>query len=551
MPDQGIPKPRKINLLLGIKFRRTQHTPKRGRIFHAIQRIFRGSPYREKSTMKPMLFCNDRENGILLQGKRFFKFFKENLEISLGFGFFWIWIWYALQTPTENPMVTNTYPLGILPYLVPLLFYAVGFFTLAILFYKKRIIPRSRSYRFCIPIMMVFGLIIFISLPQHYSALNPPDILLYIIGSAAIGLSSAFLHIEWGRISSMLGPRKTILCGAIGVLFACAALAIFESLPDLSLVVLLVGSAILSPFFVFRSQRSSKDIYKHGATSGLHISLKFIATAFVQGCSFGVFQIILLFDDQAESLFLPMIGFAFGAVLLTVIAIRFKTDFNRLIYHVGFPIMSVGCLLISLFPSEVFFGSFIHAIGFRFVDILIWSLIAYVMKYKEISANWASSITTIWLIVGQIVGLFIGLFSAAILPGLQGLASLSAIMIFALMLCALFATSSQNIRTGWGMVHPSETDSDTSSFDHCCQIIAKENNLTVREMEVFTYLAKGFPRKYICEKLVIADGTVKTHIRSIYQKLNIHSRQEAMKLVESSMANFAIDSEPDKPMPII
>ena len=34
-------------------------------------------------------------------------------------------------------------------------------------------------------------------------------------------------------------------------------------------------------------------------------------------------------------------------------------------------------------------------------------------------------------------------------------------------------------------------------------------------------------------ELIVANGTVKAHIRHIYQKLDIHSRQEIIDLIES------------------
>ena len=127
------------------------------------------------------------------------------------------------------------------------------------------------------------------------------------------------------------------------------------------------------------------------------------------------------------------------------------------------------------------------------------------------------------------------------------------VIVFVLMLCALLATSTHNLRTGWGMVAPGESDVELSRFDRHCMMIAKEYRLTEREAEVFSYIAQGFPRKYICEKLVVADGTVKAHTRSIYQKLDIHSRQDAMKLIEAHLSDYAGDDAdgPERPVPLV
>lgn len=53
-------------------------------------------------------------------------------------------------------------------------------------------------------------------------------------------------------------------------------------------------------------------------------------------------------------------------------------------------------------------------------------------------------------------------------------------------------------------------------------------SLSAREQEVLEYLAKGFLYKEIADKLGISYETVRTHIRRIYEKLQVRSRTEAV-----------------------
>ncbi len=53
------------------------------------------------------------------------------------------------------------------------------------------------------------------------------------------------------------------------------------------------------------------------------------------------------------------------------------------------------------------------------------------------------------------------------------------------------------------------------------------NSLTPRETEVLTLLAQGMTNKGIAEALFISVNTVKRHLRSIYDKLDVHSRAAA------------------------
>ncbi len=56
--------------------------------------------------------------------------------------------------------------------------------------------------------------------------------------------------------------------------------------------------------------------------------------------------------------------------------------------------------------------------------------------------------------------------------------------------------------------------------------------LTERETDILFELAKGNSAAYIQEKLCISAGTVKTHVRNIYRKCDIHKRNDLMRLIE-------------------
>jgi two-component system NarL family response regulator len=64
--------------------------------------------------------------------------------------------------------------------------------------------------------------------------------------------------------------------------------------------------------------------------------------------------------------------------------------------------------------------------------------------------------------------------------------------------------------------------------------------LTDRETEVLTLVAKGMNNREIARELFISENTVKNHVRNILEKLQIHSRMEAVmialrdKLIEFS-----------------
>jgi DNA-binding NarL/FixJ family response regulator len=55
-------------------------------------------------------------------------------------------------------------------------------------------------------------------------------------------------------------------------------------------------------------------------------------------------------------------------------------------------------------------------------------------------------------------------------------------------------------------------------------LIGKRYNMTQRELDVAKLVCRGFDNRYIAGTLSIKEGTVKTHIRNIYRRLNVQNR---------------------------
>lgn len=77
-------------------------------------------------------------------------------------------------------------------------------------------------------------------------------------------------------------------------------------------------------------------------------------------------------------------------------------------------------------------------------------------------------------------------------------------------------------------------ESAGSIFKSRCLHAAQKFDLTPREAEILSYLARGRNAKYIADQLFVAERTIKTHTYHIYQKMGIHSQQELIDIVEDS-----------------
>lgn len=79
-----------------------------------------------------------------------------------------------------------------------------------------------------------------------------------------------------------------------------------------------------------------------------------------------------------------------------------------------------------------------------------------------------------------------------------------------------------------------EADSITeSTIYERCETLAREYSLTKREEEVLKLLARGRTGVFIQSELCVSYNTIKAHVKHIYTKLDVHTHQELIDLVES------------------
>ncbi|MEP7161770.1 MAG: response regulator transcription factor [Dermatophilaceae bacterium] len=91
----------------------------------------------------------------------------------------------------------------------------------------------------------------------------------------------------------------------------------------------------------------------------------------------------------------------------------------------------------------------------------------------------------------------------------------------------------RTVRSGGSLVSPTMAASLMRQFalltrggdDEADEPVA--TRLTDREREVLVHVARGLPNREIARALFISENTVKNHVRSILEKLQLHSRVEA------------------------
>jgi two-component system NarL family response regulator len=85
--------------------------------------------------------------------------------------------------------------------------------------------------------------------------------------------------------------------------------------------------------------------------------------------------------------------------------------------------------------------------------------------------------------------------------------------------------------TGQSPISPSMATKLLAEFNTLARAAdeqARTPRLTDRELQVLALVARGLSNREVAEQLFISENTVKNHVRNILEKLQLHSRMEAV-----------------------
>lgn len=143
----------------------------------------------------------------------------------------------------------------------------------------------------------------------------------------------------------------------------------------------------------------------------------------------------------------------------------------------------------------------------------------------------------------------LGLFAGAVVNVLVGLDTASIAWAIAPVICLIagivvcnFTMSRSAIAKDVARAFDCEApespfEGDGKAFKSTCMLLAGDCGLTAREVDVLYMLVQGYSVTRVAEALHIAEGTATTHKRHIYQKLDVHSKNELIDKVKDYSAD--------------
>jgi DNA-binding NarL/FixJ family response regulator len=72
---------------------------------------------------------------------------------------------------------------------------------------------------------------------------------------------------------------------------------------------------------------------------------------------------------------------------------------------------------------------------------------------------------------------------------------------------------------------------------HQESIVRRVRDLTDRERQIVALVCAGHPNKIIARKLLVGEGTIKTHLHAIYLKLGIENRASLIDALDKAQSD--------------
>lgn len=164
---------------------------------------------------------------------------------------------------------------------------------------------------------------------------------------------------------------------------------------------------------------------------------------------------------------------------------------------------------------------------------LMWTILAGVCNrwpaqrvrtFALVRAGWAAG-PLLGLVVGRFVLHGVGISIDSAMPVMMA-------SVIAILAASGFAFSETDLVRAMDLLPLQRKQ----HFREKCAKVAADYALSEREHEVMVLLAKGRNLPFIQEELLLSKSTVSTHRQHIYAKLDIHSQQELINLVQETQA---------------
>lgn len=472
-----------------------------------------------------------------------FAFIKSDWKF-LGFSFYWAWM--SITFFSAVPYSGNPHAASIAQQ--AWLWMAAGaIFMRFIHIFLRRKLPSLWMHRSLVILATAVSMVgsSFIFLTAAMPAESLVGHVFNIGGGILCGFGACWCTIMWGEAYTGKSTAESFVL--ISCTFVVTALVHFfvTSLPSLLssvLTVLLYGGAYLVLQLILRDSPARPAEEAPARAKPLpHYSVSvlvpLIAILVYASCG-EVFHTLLTLPGQTTDLMAMgtwyTLGGGIGSLLLLVVSLVIralnpsKSDFVCL--NTSLVLMAIGVMLPSITPVSLYVSYAVFGAAFWSFRNMVWTYSTKITSDTKASPIVVFATTQNMFAFAILFGSpLVRAITSALHLGDMAWGTVSSVMLFAVLVVAL--ALSLNRQSLWGLL-PTPKEARSSSFS-LEQQLADRYHLTPRECEVALLLSRGRSVPYIQEKLFISEGTAKSHLKNIYRKLEVNSKQEFLDVIEN------------------
>lgn len=443
---------------------------------------------------------------------------------------------------------------------------------------KQRQFGRIGALLFIVGILAMPGL----GTATGFSELSFVSLVELVFAGTMLGVGDVLISISWGRLCAALPLRKAYLFVLGSQTAALVLYAATFFMPDVAIVAsAIVAILIVAAILLKLPDRSSVafDSPRLRAVFGELWRPIFGTSVFafltglmpwISGQYDGSIEVMRLFSLASSAAVL---------LLLAAPVAVFKQNIRiESIYKLILPIVATGFLLLPIIWNG--FGGVVNAFvgaGSYAAGIVLWCLAADSSRRHDLSATTSFGLALGTTSLAGALGKAFGYFGGRTLTeGDLSITAISLVSLYLLSMLALFlfrkkaepAAQPASPAAGHAPAHtaavPSERESGSPApraavadadapaahpgvaappgasatpapatapdRSATCKALAEQHELTDREFDALVKLSRGHSVADISSALGVSENTAKTHIKNVYRKLGVHSKQDIIEM---------------------
>lgn len=272
------------------------------------------------------------------------------------------------------------------------------------------------------------------------------------------------------------------------------------------------------------------------------VPMHFMVILFLFCAAFGIMQYLLVLP-HVESGGITEQNIAVRGLIALVVLVGFgmlswKPD---VAYKIGLLLITAGFLATPFLKSIPLSSSIVMA-GYTCFDMMGWIIVAALAVRHERCAGGVIALSRLFELGGVLCGGVVGVLATGwAWADDANMAIVSTAIAYALVAAAvlLLYRGSTNV---WPLMERSAPQDGLRSQRGALVVSAMSERygLTPRETDMLGFFAAGRSIPWIAEHEGISEGTVRSHTRHLYEKIDVHSRQELLDVIEEAFSQAQV-----------